>query len=206
MGKVVKKIVLTGGPGAGKSSSLDLIKNYLKELGYFILVVNESATELINSGIKPFGVNKLSMFNFQDVILNYQLEKEKIIENTAKNFIEDDVIIIYDRGLLDNKAYIGQEEFDKLLEKYNLKEINLLNRYDLVICLETGAKSKYYRTDNNSARSESKEEAIKMDNKTFEAWKNHNNLFRVKCFEDFCDKQNEIIKIIDIALNKNSIK
>ena len=73
MGKVVKKIVLTGGPCAGKSTSLDLIREYLNGLGYLVLIVNESATELINGGIKPFGDNSISMLEFQDIVLRYQL-------------------------------------------------------------------------------------------------------------------------------------
>ena len=78
MGKVVKRIVLTGGPCAGKSSSLDLIQDYLVNKGYVVYTVQESATELINSGIKPFGSNKLDLLKFQDVILKYQLDNEYI--------------------------------------------------------------------------------------------------------------------------------
>ena len=47
MGKVVKRIVLTGGPCAGKSSSLNLIQKYLINKGYLVYIVQESATELI---------------------------------------------------------------------------------------------------------------------------------------------------------------
>jgi thymidylate kinase len=198
MGRVVKRIVLTGGPCAGKSSSLELIKNYLSDKGYVVYVVQESATELINSGIKPFGDNNLSMVEFQEVILKYQLYKEDLVETVAKNYKTDkDIVIIYDRGVLDNKAYISQEEFDNLLTKYNLKEINLLNRYDYVIHLETAAKGNSYTLENNKARSEDKNKAIEMDYKTYNAWKNHRNLVKVNCYDKFVDKQNQIINIVD---------
>lgn len=198
MGSIVKKIVLTGGPCAGKSSSLELIENYLKDNGYVVYIVQESATELINSGIKPFGDNAIDLLSFQEIILKYQLEKEKLIENVAKVYeTNKNIIILYDRGLIDNKAFIGQNSFNEILDKYNLCEKDILNRYDLVIHLETAAKGSGYTKDNNKARSEDKERAIELDNNTFEAWKKHNNLIKVKSCEDFSEKQKNIISIID---------
>lgn len=44
MGNIVKRIVLTVGPCAGKSSSLELFKGYLVNKGYVVYVVQESAT------------------------------------------------------------------------------------------------------------------------------------------------------------------
>lgn len=204
MGKIVKRIVLTGGPCAGKSSSLNLIQKYLINKGYLVYIVQESATELINSGIKPFGDNKLDLFKFQEVILEYQLDKEKLIEYVAKNYETDkDIVIIYDRGVIDNKAYIGQNAFDNLLNKHNLNELEILDKYDLVIHLETAAKSNAYTKENNKARSESKLEAIELDTKTYDAWKLHKNLIRVKCYDNFEDKQNKILEICDNVFSKN---
>ena len=204
MGKVVKRIVLTGGPCAGKSSSLDLIQNYLIDKGYVVYTVQESATELINSGIKPFGDNKIDLYKFQEVILKYQLDKEQLVEFVAKNYSTDkDIVIIYDRAIIDNKAYIGQSDFDKLLDKYNLNEIEVLDKYDLDIHLETAAKTNSYTKENNKARSESEIEAIELDTKTYDAWKLHKNLVRVKCFEKFEDKQSEILEICDNNFYKN---
>lgn len=198
MGRVVKKIVLTGGPCAGKSSSLDLIKDYLKKKGYVVLIVQESATEFINSGIRPFGDNNLSMVDFQGVLLKYQLEKEQIIEDIAMTFYDDkDIVLIYDRAIIDYKAYINETEFNKLMNKYSLNEKDILNKYDLIVHLETAAKSNAYMTSNNKARSESVDEAIILDNKTYNAWIHHNNLIKVNSYENFIDKQNEIIRIID---------
>lgn len=51
-----------------KTTSLAAIKENLKEKGYHVIVVPEAATILINSGIKPFGVNKMSMYNFQNML------------------------------------------------------------------------------------------------------------------------------------------
>lgn len=196
MERVVKRIVLTGGPCAGKSSSLELIEQYFRNNNYVVYTVQESATELIKSGVKPFGVNAFDLYYFQDILLSYQLAKEKIIDEIVYNSSDDKIVIIYDRGTIDNKAYIGQKRFDNLLEKYNLNEVDLLNKYDLVIHLETGAKINNYNKD-NVARSESEEDALVLDTKTYDAWKYHNNLIKVKSRDNFIEKQEEIIKIIE---------
>lgn len=207
MGNIVKRIVLTGGPCAGKSSSLELIHNYLVGKGYVVYTIQESATELINSGVKPFGENAIDMVKFQEIILKYQLDKERLIDNIVQFLNKDkNVVILYDRGLIDNKAYINQEIFDKLLLKYNLSEMDVLDRYDLVIHLETAAKCNNYTIENNKARSEDKEKAVLMDDKTFDAWKFHKNLVKIKCFDDFEEKQDEIIRICKNVLSKNDTK
>ena len=207
MGKVVKRIVLTGGPCAGKSSSLELIELYLKKKGYIVYIVKESATELINSGIKPFGDNAVDMVSFQDIIFQYQIQKEVLVDEVCKKFNDDkDIVILYDRGLMDNKAYINQLDFDKLLLKYNLSEEVILNRYDLVIHLESAAKGKWYTKENNKARYEDRERAIEMDDKIFDAWSKHDNLIRVINYENFKDKQDKILEICENTLNKNGVK
>ena len=53
--KTIKKIVITGGPCSGKSTMLNLIENTFTEKGYKVLIVSETATELIRGGISPLG-------------------------------------------------------------------------------------------------------------------------------------------------------
>ena len=50
----VKKIVLTGGPCAGKTTALTWINNYFSSRGYTVLFVPETATELISNGVAPW--------------------------------------------------------------------------------------------------------------------------------------------------------
>ena len=76
MGKLVGKIVLTGGPCAGKTTALSRIEQDLSENGYHVFVVGESATELIKGGIKPFGDKPFDLVLFQKLILKYQLHPE----------------------------------------------------------------------------------------------------------------------------------
>lgn len=207
MGKIIGKIVLTGGPCGGKTSVLSKIEENLTELGFHIIVVPESATEIIKSGIKPFGDYKIDMLDFQRLILDHQLLKEKVFESAVNFYPKDDkFIIIYDRGVLDNKAYINQELFNQLLNEKGLKELDLMDHYDMVLHLVTAA-SVSYTLDNNSARSESAEQAIELDAKTLNAWLGHTNLKVINCTETFEEKiQNVLNEVNNLIGNPITIK
>ena len=74
-----KRIVLTGGPGSGKTTVINNIANIFSSLGVKVIVVPETATEIITSGIKPFGEDPVDMLAFQELVLKQQLSKEKVM-------------------------------------------------------------------------------------------------------------------------------
>ena len=51
MDKKITKIVLTGGPCGGKSTGLSCIEKEMSKLGYKVVIINESATELTLNGL-----------------------------------------------------------------------------------------------------------------------------------------------------------
>ena len=203
MNKDLFKIVLTGGPCAGKTTALSRIEQFLMEQGFTVLIVSESATELIKGGIKPFGDSKVDLLFFQKLILKYQYEKEKVYEKAALNLLKTNkCVILYDRGLIDNKAYINQEKFDYLLKDMNLKELDLMDNYDMVIHLVTAAdgKEEYYTLENNNARTETVLEAKILDSKTVNAWVGHRNLKIIDNETEFEEKMKRVINEINNLL------
>ena len=48
------KIVITGGPCAGKSTAMSWVHNAFIEMVYTVLFVPETATELITGGVAPW--------------------------------------------------------------------------------------------------------------------------------------------------------
>ena len=205
MGVLKANIVLTGGPCAGKTTTIAKVKENLEELGYHVLLLNECATELINGGIRPFGEHKIPVFDFQNEILNLQLYKEERYLNIVSSLPDDTkCVILSDRGILDSKAYLGDELFTKLLDQNNLKEEDLGHEYDMVIHMVTVAseiKNKY-NTTTNSARFEDAQEATLLDKRTSDAWKNHKNVKVVEATEIIDEKIDKVIKIIQDYLNK----
>lgn len=200
MGRLLSKIVLTGGPCAGKTTALAKIEEDLTEKGYRVFIVSESATELIKGGIRPFGDKAIELLEFQNLILQYQLGKEKIYEQAIKSLPDTErCVIIHDRGVIDNKAYIKSGEFAILLNKNNMYELSLMDNYDMVIHLVTAAdgKEEYYTLSNNAARTETIEEAIELDRKTVDAWAGHSNLRIIDNSTGFEEKINRVLDEIN---------
>lgn len=76
------KIVITGGPCAGKTTALSKIEKTFTELGYSVLFVPEVATEMITNGITPYKCKKNKYF--QENLIKLQLAKEEIFESSAR--------------------------------------------------------------------------------------------------------------------------
>ena len=205
---MIKKIVLTGGPCAGKTTILARLKQELSQKGYRVLIVSESATELINSGITPH-IDNVGLLNFQKIIFEYQYYKEENFNKVVNMYKDDKIVIIYDRGLMDNVAYINDFEFDKIVRnfcvsnKINLSISDILNRYDMVIHLVTSAGNRGYNLENNKARYESEIEAISLDNKIMNAWIMHNNLKIINNKDNFDDKVYEVLNLVNSYIGEN---
>lgn len=205
MGKIVGKFVLTGGPCAGKTTALARIEEDLKELGYHVIIVSESATELIKAGIRPFGENAISMIDFQKIIVPYQLNKEQSYQEAISMLpVDEKCVIIYDRGVMDNQAYVTKEEFDEVIEPLQIGRLELLDRYDMILHLVTAADGKeaYYTLENNQARTESILEAKKMDKKAMEAWNGHNHLVIIDNTTEFEEKMQKVLDYIHQTLKE----
>ena len=196
--KKITKIVITGGPCAGKTTAMSWIQNAFTKLGYNVLFVSETATELIKGGIAPWTCS--SNANFQENLLKLQIEKEKIYESAAKSLKGDKVLIVCDRGTLDNKAYMSELEFYNSLNSIGSNEIELRDNYDAVFHLVTAAKDAkdFYTLENNSARTETIDEAIIQDDKLINAWTGHPH-FRV--IDNSTDFEKKMLKLISEITN-----
>ena len=169
----VYRIVITGGPCAGKSSALARIRREFSKSGQTVLVMSETATELISSGIAPWTCKTPA--EYQKYQIRLQTEKEKIFLSAAENMNAEKVLIVFDRGLMDNLAYMGYEDFENILSELGTTPNEVRDSYDSVFHLITaadGAES-FYTTANNTARTETALEAIEIDRKTSAAWRGH---------------------------------
>ena len=199
MSKRIIRIVLTGGPAAGKTTLISrILKEFKQEDGWRVITIPETATELISGfGIKPFG-NCMSMLKFQDFVIADQIHKEKLALWAAEVVPEKDVLVIYDRALMDDKAYISDEEFAATLAGFDGRtEKTVLAGYDAVLHLVTCAKGAEFAYDlGNEARTESIEYAREMDDRTLRAWSGHPNLRIIDNAINFEDKINRAIREI----------
>ena len=199
----ITKIAITGGPCAGKSTALSWINEEFTKKGYKVLFIPETATELITGGVAPWTCE--TDIDFQTAILKLQLAKEEIFEEVAQHLYDaQKVLIVCDRGTLDGKAYIEKHNFDKILNNLHLTETQLKDSYDAVFHLVTAAKgaSEFYTLANNSARTETIEEAIANDDKIISAWTGHSHFRVIDNSTDFKKKMQRFVTEISNFLGE----
>ncbi len=197
----IHMIVITGGPCAGKSTALSWIQKEFTQKGYTVLFIGESATELINSGVK--GTVCKSKKDFQLAILRMQKSKEDLYQEAASK-MNNKVLIVCDRGTLDGKAYISELEFQYLMKVMNTNEIELRDNYDAVFHLVSAAKGAkdFYTFETNKARTETIEEAAILDDKIISAWTGHPHLRIIDNSTNFEGKMQRLINELSSFLGE----
>ena len=187
------KVVITGGPCAGKTTAMSWIQNHFSRMGYTVLFVPETATELISGGVAPWtcGTN----LDYQKCQVKLQLVKEQLFEQAAKTMNKEKILIVCDRGFMDNKAYMNDEEFDEALASVGGTLSEMRDQYDAVFHLVTAAKGaeEFYTLENNAARYETVEEARALDDKLIAAWTGHPHFRIIDNSTDFEDKLKRLI-------------
>ncbi|MDD2627979.1 MAG: AAA family ATPase [Clostridia bacterium] len=194
-------IGVTGGPCAGKSTGIDKIIEKLTEKGYMVFLLPEGATFLMGNGIKP-KENKnddgLTMYDFEEIVIAYQLELQKLYIDMAKKYCNKDVIILCDRGIPDVLAYIPKEQYISILNKFGINEISARDMYDMAIHMISPAveMQEFYTKANNKHRRENCMEAAEKDQKTLDSWTGHPHLRVINAYEKFEDKINHLMSEI----------
>lgn len=170
-------IVLTGGPCSGKSSSLAYFTEKLSDHGFMVFVIPETATLITNSGIDRRKMNRTrQVAMYEEAIFEMQLAFENTYQQTvARIFPDKKKVILLDRGVMDIKAFVSDDDFKGMLKKKKLTEVSLRDRYNGVIHLVTAAEGAlaFYTGENNRARMETPEEARAIDQKIRESWLGH---------------------------------
>ena len=200
--QTITRIVITGGPCAGKTTAMSWIQNAFTQKGYTVLFVDETATQLSNGGA-PWRLTRNNR-EYQYRVTQLMLAKEDVFTGIAETFEADKVLVVCDRGALDNRAYMTDEEFSYVLKKLNTNEVELRDHYDAVFHLVTAAKGaeEFYTLSNNVARYETVEEAIRSDDKLISAWTGHPHLRIIDNRYDFDEKMLTLIREISSFLGE----
>ena len=116
----------------------------------------------------------------------------------------DRILIVCDRGLLDNKVYVNNLEFRTLMRDMGLTETEIRDQYDAIFHLSTAAKGaeSFYTLHNNSARTETPEEARELDDRLIEAWTGHPHLRIIDNSADFEGKMLKLLREISQFLGE----
>lgn len=157
------RVVLTGGPGGGKTTAADLFR---REIGNRVIVVPEAATLLFAGGL-PRADRAEAQRSVQTAIYQVQRSLEDI--QTARY---PDRILLCDRGTVDGGAYWPDGAVD-FYESVGSTQADELARYDAVIFFETAARGGHGFESENRYRTESHQEAIELDGRLRSLWSSH---------------------------------
>jgi predicted ATPase len=157
------RIVLTGGPGGGKTTAADLFR---REIGERVVLVPEAATMLFTGGF-PRVNEPHAVRSAQSAIFHVQrnLEDIQVALNPGK-------ILLCDRGTVDGAAYWPGEP-EPFFAGLGTSLAAELARYDAVVFFETAVAGGVAITSNNPARCETDREALWLDRRLREIWSQH---------------------------------
>ncbi len=161
--KTIPKILLSGGPGGGKSHALGFLKKALTEFGYTVYLVEESATKVLERGFD----RSCPALEFQTEIARLQLKMEAEVDS-----IEDDgrSVIICDRGLMDCRVYLDDDDFEAIKQELKLSDIDMRDRYDAVFHLDSTSTNKDVNYHTGEIRIENRQEAKSINERSLRAW------------------------------------
>jgi predicted ATPase len=175
--------VLTGGPGAGKTAVLELVRRAFCE---HVVVLPEAAGIVFGGGF-PRGGAVPERAAAQRAIFHVQRELEAVGDT------RNAALVLCDRGTVDGLAYWpGPEDF---WTEVGASQPEELARYEAVIHLRTpGADGGYDRS--NPLRTEAAAEAALIDERIAQAWASHPRRFVVEASAEFLTKAERAIAIL----------
>jgi predicted ATPase len=181
---VRKRIVLTGGPGAGKTAVLELVRQFFCQ---HIQVLPETASILFSGGF-PRGESTGTRRATQRAIYYVQRELERSADEGSSS-----AIVLCDRGTVDGVAYWpGPGE---LWTEVGAALDEELARYDAVLHLRTPSAASGY-DHSNPVRVESAAEAARIDERILRAWERHPRRYVVESAVDFLEKAHRAIEFL----------
>ncbi|HEU4993632.1 MAG TPA: ATP-binding protein [Gemmatimonadaceae bacterium] len=178
-----RKIVLTGGPGAGKTAVLEMIRPSLCE---HVVIVPESAGIIFKGGF-PRGDTAGVRRATQRAIYHVQCELEEAMTAQGAE------VMLCDRGAVDGFAYWpGPDDFWQTVGT-TLEDV--LRRYDAVIHLRVPDVEHGYGYE-NPLRTESAAEAKLIDDRILEAWAGHPRRVVIGPATDFIEKARQTLAVL----------
>ena len=172
------RIVLTGGPGGGKTTAADLFR---REIGERVVVVPESATMLFTGGFPRTG-ELHARKSAQCAIYHVQKNLEDV---QSARYAER--ILLCDRGTIDGAAYWPNDPAAFFEAVGSTLELELA-RYDAVLFFESAAVGGISVEGGNPTRIESNEQAIELDRRLRQIWSRHPNFVLIPHNASFVKK------------------
>lgn len=182
-------IVLTGGPGAGKTAVLEVVRKHFSER---VVILPEAAGIVFGGGF-PRTKSDAGRRAAQRAIFHVERELETMAAEEGHASV-----VLCDRGTLDGVAYWPGAR-DEYLRAVGTTLEAELSRYTMVIHLRTPTEAEGYNHD-NPLRIESATEAARIDARIAEVWSTHGNRVVVQNSRAFVDKLQQVLAVLHAAM------
>lgn len=179
------RVVLTGGPGAGKTAVLEVVRQHLCQ---HVAVLPEAASIVFGGGFPRQG-DDTGRRASQRAIFHVQVELERLAFETGRA-----ALILCDRGVVDGSIYWPGEP-EEYWREVGVTRAEALARYRTVIHLRTPAAERGYNHA-NPVRTESALEAIALDERLLAAWGAHPHRVVIDSAESFLDKLSVTLRLL----------
>lgn len=173
-----RRIVLTGGPGGGKTTAIDL---FWREFGDRVTVVPEAATLLFAGGF-PRTSDPEAQRVAQPAIFYVQRHLEDV-----QAVVHPDRLLLCDRGTVDGGAYWPDGE-GGFYETVGTTLEAELARYDAVLFFQSAAVGGLSTASANRWRTENDVEAADLDRRLRRLWAKHPRFYLVPHHASFLRK------------------
>jgi len=195
-------IALTGGPCAGKTTVLDVLR---VTYGDSLVVMPEIATMLLENGFPRPGIEVPPsdewFRSFQRAVLPTQKSMEEQYRSIAQ--AKQANLVVFDRGLIDGAAYMPEGE-DAYLKMFNITKAEAYARYDSVIHLSSVAtvSADLWNSlkETNSIRYETVDEACERDQRLRDIWRDHPGWHQVAADQGIDHVIAETLNLIEKSL------
>lgn len=186
----VKLVVVTGGPGAGKTAALEMAR---RSFCKHIAILPEAAGIVLGGGF-PRLVSQAGRCASQRAIYHVQRQLEVMAQGHAQEI----AVALCDRGTIDGVAY-WPEQAGSYWEDLGTQPEAELRRYAAVVHLRTPALAQGF-DHSNPLRVESAEQAAALDRTIAAAWASHPRRLEIPSTADFLDKARRVLEIVRAEL------
>jgi predicted ATPase len=176
--------VLTGGPGAGKTALLELIR---QSFCAHVKILPEAAGVVFGGGFPPEDDPSCRRAAQRAI---FYVQRELEVAGDSHN----PAVVLCDRGTIDGLAYwpgSSEEFWSSLGTTLDIE----FHRYDAVIHLRTPTQELGYNHQ-NPLRTESASAAADIDARIVRAWERHPRRFIVESSVEFLDKAAQALEVL----------
>ena len=183
-----QKIVITGAPSSGKSTTMQLIRQQMSDK---IIVVPESAAVLLSGGFPAPSHDDIEQIRaFQLAIIQTHISLEEIFskQNPTINWM------LLDRTIVDGAGF-WPDGADAYFKEFKVDPEKEFARYDFVLFFELPDKKAFGGL--NDLRFHNYEQSLESEKRLREVWSKHPRFIEIKATEIFEDKIQVAVGIIN---------